>query len=181
MPLCFVTGNQGKLSEARAILGDVEAINLDLPEMQDIDARKIIEMKLAEAVKSQSGSFIVEDTSLYLDALNGLPGPLIKWFMKTIGNEGLARIAESFGNAGGEAKVVIGYADGNGNVEFFEGSFRGTIVQPRGENGFGWDPIFQPEGYDKTFAEFTEEEKNRVSMRRIAFEKLRNHLDQLTA
>ncbi len=176
MDLLFVTGNEGKLAEARAILGEIQGIDLDLPEIQDIDARKIIEAKLAEAVKTQPGSFIVEDTSLYLDGLNGLPGPLIKWFMKTVGNEGLAKMAEAFANTGCEARVVIGYADGDGKAEFFEGSFRGTIVPPRGDNGFGWDPIFQPEGYDKTFAEFTQEEKNTVSMRRIAFEKLRKHL-----
>ena len=148
---------------------------MDLEEVQDIDARKIIEAKLREALRHQPGAFIVEDTSLYLDALNGLPGPLIKWFMKTIGNEGLYKIANSFGNYEAEAKTIIGYTDGQ-KTEFFEGVVKGTIVEPRGETNFGWDPIFQPEGHTKTFAEMSAEEKNSLSMRKLAAEKLKAYL-----
>jgi non-canonical purine NTP pyrophosphatase (RdgB/HAM1 family) len=176
----FITGNKGKLAEARAILGEdkVEGLDIDLPEIQEIDAHEIIRAKLAEAEKHQAGEFIVEDTSLYLDALNGLPGPLIKWFMKTIGNEGLAEIAEKFENSKAQAKTLIGYSDEKGNVEFFEGIIEGEIVKPQGNEGFGWDPIFKPAGFEKTFAEFEREEKNQVSMRKIAFEKLKEHLGE---
>ena len=175
MSLYFITGNKGKLAEIQAILGDVEALDIDLPEIQELDAHKIIQAKLAEAQKHQSGEFIIEDTSLYLECMNGLPGPLIKWFLKTIGNEGLYKIAESFGNFNVEAKTIIGYSDSDGKVQFFEGSLKGTIVSPRGE-GFGWDAVFQPEGYDKTFGELSAEEKNTFSMRKIAVEKLKEYL-----
>jgi inosine/xanthosine triphosphate pyrophosphatase family protein len=78
-PILFITGNEGKLREVRELLPDVQGIDMDLAEMQEIDAHKIIAAKLAEAQRYQSGPFIVEDTSLYIDAMNGLPGPLIKW------------------------------------------------------------------------------------------------------
>ncbi|MBA3733071.1 non-canonical purine NTP pyrophosphatase [Patescibacteria group bacterium] len=177
MALYFITGNKGKLVEVQSILGNVEGLDIDIPEIQDIDANKIIKAKLIEAQKHHAGEFIVEDNSLYLEALNGLPGPLIKWFMKTIGNLGLHRLAESFGNFKAEAKVIIGFSDSNKNISFFEGSIRGTIVSPRGE-GFGWDPIFQPEGYSETFGEMSAEEKNKISMRKIAVEKLREFLNK---
>lgn len=172
----FITGNKGKIEEALQILGDVDSLDLDLIEIQEIDAQVIIEAKLKEAEKIHKGEFIVEDTSLYLDALGGLPGPLIKWFMKTIGNDGLYKIAEKLGENGAEAKTIIGYSDVDGKVKFFEGSVRGTISEPRG-TGFGWDPIFIPSGYKKTFGEMTSNEKNEISMRKIAFEKLREYLD----
>lgn len=175
MAIHFLTGSKNKLAEMQAILGDVEQLDIDLPEIQEIDAHKIIRAKLEEALKHKKEAFMVEDTSLYFDALKGLPGPLIKWFMKTIGNEGLFKMAEAFGNYGAEAKTIIGYTDGSGNIEFFEGSVRGTIVAPRGETNFGWDPIFQPEGKDKTFAEMRAGEKNVLSMRRLAAEKLKAH------
>lgn len=96
--------------------------------------------------------------------------------MKTIGNDGLVKMANVFGNDA-EARTWIGYIE-NGKVEFFEGVIRGKIVEARGENGFGWDAIFQPEGYEKTFAEMTMEEKNESSMRKMAFQKLKNYLDK---
>ncbi|PIR82922.1 non-canonical purine NTP pyrophosphatase [Candidatus Kaiserbacteria bacterium CG10_big_fil_rev_8_21_14_0_10_56_12] len=180
MTIRFITESKNKLAEMQAILGDVEQLDIDLPEIQEIDAHKIVRAKPEEALKHKKVAFIVEDTSLYLDALNGLPGPLIKWFMKTIGNAGIAKIAEAFANSGAEAKTIIGYADGSGNIEFFEGSIRGSIVSPRGETTFGWDPIFQPEGSDKTFAELSADEKNALSMRRRAAEKLRDYLNLAT-
>jgi non-canonical purine NTP pyrophosphatase (RdgB/HAM1 family) len=88
----------------------------------------------------------------------------------------LHKIAEAFGNCNAEAKTIIGYINSERNIYFFEGSVSGTIVAPRGE-GFGWDPIFQPRGYSRTFGELTFEEKNAISMRRMAIEKLKEHLE----
>ena len=173
MALYFITGNKNKFEEVKAILGNIEQLDIDLPEIQDIDAKNIIRAKLLEALSHKDGEFIVEDTSLYLDCLKGLPGPLIKWFLKTIGNEGLANLAEKLSNNSAEAKTIIGYAKNRDEIKFFEGVIPGKIVAPTGVSGFGWDTIFQPEGFDKTFAEMTTEEKNRVSMRKIAVEKLK--------
>ena len=176
--LNFITGNEGKLKEVQEIIGDIRHIvkrDIDLPEIQEIDAHEIIKDKLERAKDHHKEEFIVEDTSLYLEALGGLPGPLIKWFLKTIGNEGLFEICNKLGKYGAEAKTIIGYLDKKGNIEFFEGSIKGKICSPKGE-GFGWDPIFCTEGYEKCFGEFTSEEKNKISMRKIALEKLKNSL-----
>jgi inosine triphosphate pyrophosphatase len=175
MALYFITGSKAKFSEVKEILGDIEQLEMDLEEIQDTDPHKVVAAKLEEALRHQYGAFIIEDTSLYFNALNGLPGPLIKWFMKTIGNDGLYKIAAAFGNFDAEAKTIIGYTNGR-KTEFFEGVVKGTIVSPRGETGFGWDPIFQPEGYTKTFAEMSSEEKNSLSMRKLAAEKLKGYL-----
>jgi non-canonical purine NTP pyrophosphatase (RdgB/HAM1 family) len=178
MALYFITGSKNKFVEVQTVLHDIEQMDIDLVEIQELDAHAIIAAKLAEARKTHAGgALIVEDTSLYLNDLNGLPGPLIKWFMKSIGNLGLAKLAQTFGGAA-VAKTIIGYADESGEVQFFEGEVHGEIVAPRGDTNFGWDPIFKPEGHDKTFAEMTAEEKNAISMRRIAAEKLKQHLGQ---
>ena len=176
MEIYFITHNKDKFKEVKAVLSNIRQLDIDLPEIQHIDAREIIKVKLLEAMKYKEGELMVEDTSLYMNCINGLPGPLVKWFMKTIGNEGLFNIAKSFRDNKAIAKTIIGYAKSNGEIYFFEGSIEGIIVSPRGESGFGWDPIFQPKGYSKTFGEMSREEKNNISMRRIALEKLKEFL-----
>jgi len=173
----FITGNQGKLNEARAVIPGIEGYDIDLPEIQEIDPHAIIRVKLLEGLKYEHGELIVEDTSLYFDVLNGMPGPLIKWFLKTIGNDGLYNLATKLGNNKAWAKTIIGYAKNADEIEFFDGEIEGEIVSPTGENGFGWDAIFKPVGYDKTFAEMDMNEKNAISMRKVAFERLKEYLN----
>jgi inosine triphosphate pyrophosphatase len=172
----FITGNKNKFTEAKGILPLLEQLDLDLPEIQEIDPKKIIEAKLQEALRHKTADFVVEDTSLSLDCLNGLPGPLIKWFLKAVGNEGLTAFADKFENASAEARTMIGYATSSGDIHYFEGVIKGRIVPSRGETSFGWDPVFMPEGFEKTFAEMSSEEKNSISMRRIAFQKLKEFI-----
>ncbi len=160
--LYFITGNQNKFKEAKNILADLEQLDIDLPEIQSIDPKEIIEAKLKEALHHQRGEFIVEDTSLYLDCLNGLPGPLIKWFLKSIGVEGIFKLADQAKNYKATAKAVIGYAKTETEICFFEGVVDGEIVSPKGESKFGWDPIFKPLNFSKTFAEMSTEEKNKI-------------------
>lgn len=176
MPLSFVTGNAGKFREVRAMLPDAEQLDMDLPEIQETDPHAIISAKIAEVFRHHSGPFIVEDTSLLFDCLGGLPGPLIKWFLVAMGNEGLHRITERMGDDGAEAVTVIGYAASPDAVRFFEGRVRGRIVSPRGSATFGWNPVFQPNGWEKTFGEMSPEEKNSMSMRRLAVDGLKTYL-----
>ncbi|MDO8649972.1 MAG: non-canonical purine NTP pyrophosphatase [Candidatus Berkelbacteria bacterium] len=176
MPLIFVTSSTSKLAELSSIVPNVEHLEMDLPEIQHIDPKVVIESKIKEALKSRKGEFIVEDTSLYFDSLNGLPGPLIKWFMKALGNEGLATMVRKLDNSKAVAKTLIGYGKSATEIEYFEGAVEGMIVEPRGAQGFGWDAIFLPDGHDKTFAEMSQEEKNSLSMRKVAAIKLRNFL-----
>ena len=173
----FITGNKNKFEEIKAVLPGIEQLDIDLPEIQEVDRRLVVEHKLLEAFKHCTGEFIVEDTSLHFEWLKGLPGPLIKWFLKTIGVEGLADLAEKLGNNMAEAKTVIGYARNREEIFFFEGVIKGKIVPPRGEKRFDWDRIFVPERHQKTFAEMGMEEKNKISMRRMAVNKLKEFLD----
>jgi non-canonical purine NTP pyrophosphatase (RdgB/HAM1 family) len=180
MLIYFITGNKNKFNEIKNIVSDnnifIKQLDIDLPEIQDIDAHNVIKAKLIEALKHKKGSFIIEDTSLYLDCLNGLPGPLIKFFLNTIGNEGLFNLTKKLKNNKALAKTIIGYTKNKKEINFFEGVIEGEIVSPRGNFGFGWDKIFKPKGFNKTFSQMEEKEKSKISMRKIAAEKLKNFL-----
>ena len=177
--LHFITGNKSKFDEARAILGDIELEQLDinLPEIQEIDAHAVVKAKLEAALEHHAGPFIVDDVSVRCKALNGLPGPLIKWFLKSFSLEELYGLVEKMGNTDTEVSLLIGYARNRKDIHFFEGIVRGNLVMPRGES-FGWDPIFLPEGFDKTYGEMSYEEKNKMSHRRLALDKLKEFLEK---
>jgi len=164
-PISFITGNRRKFLEARKIVTCLRHIELDLPEIQELDPRRIIRAKLLEARKRVNGALIVEDTSLRLDCLNGLPGPLIIWFLGALGNRGIYAIAEGLTSFSATAALWIGLADVDGRTRFFCSSLRGEIASPAGRYGFGWDPIFRPRGYCITLAEMTFHQKNEISMR----------------
>lgn len=173
----FVTGNDKKYREASALLPTLERIDFDLPEEQTLDPQLVISKKLEVARTKHEGPLIVEDTSLYLDGLNGFPGPLIKWMLQAVGNKGIYDLCQSIHNRGAVARTVIGYDDGE-SIQFFEGEVHGQIVAPDGDEGFGWDAIFQPEGLSETFAEMGEENKAEFSMRSRAFEQLQEYLKE---
>jgi inosine triphosphate pyrophosphatase len=177
MHLYVITGNTNKFLEVAEILDEVTQINLDLPEIQEIDPHKVIREKLLDALKHHKGALIVEDTSFFLDCLPGLPGPLFKWFEKTIGAQGVYEIAKRFNSFGASAKSCVGLAKSEDEIFFFEGEIRGKVVPPTKGEGFGFDFIFQPEGYTKTFAQLGRAEKNNFSHRRIALNKLKDFLD----
>lgn len=166
----FLSSNQNKIDEAQAILGDnyeVIGKKVDLEEIQTADSVEVVMKKIEKARRyfSADDLFFVEDTCLYLGEEKSI-GPLIKFFP----NE---RVVKAFSSEATEAVCTIGLSDGT----ILQGKITGVVVEPRGVNGFGWDPIFQPTGFKKTFAQMTAEEKNMVSMRRIALEKLREYLD----
>jgi len=174
MNITFVTGNKNKFDEASKIIPELTQLDIDLPEIQEINPQKVIEEKL-KSVPSKEGYFLVEDNSLVLEGMNGLPGPLIKWFLKSVGNEGLVKMASVFGSKA-KAIVTIGLISQNGEINYFEGVVEGKIVPPMGEQGFGWDAVFQPDNSQLTFGEMTMEEKNKFSMRAIAFLKVKEFL-----
>ncbi len=175
MKLYFITGNKNKFTEANSIVSNLEQLDIDLPEIQEIDPRKIIEAKLGEASKHKKGDLIVEDTSLYFDCLNGLPGPLVKWFLDKLGVDGIYELVEKYNSFDAEARAMIGLKKGE-EILYFEGVLKGTITKAKTDSVFGWDPIFTPKGYDKSFAEMSKEEKNQISHRKIAFKKLNDYL-----
>jgi non-canonical purine NTP pyrophosphatase (RdgB/HAM1 family) len=178
MKITFVTGNSEKLREVREILNDMEIVgeNIDLNEIQELDGKKVAISKAELAYGIIKKPLIVEDTSLYIKSWKGLPGTFNKWFMKTVGNEGILKMLSGFGDKSATAETVIVYKD-DASLKIFDGITEGSISETiRGENGFGWDKIFVPKGSDKTQAELTASEKNGISSRRKALEKLKKYL-----
>lgn len=145
MTLYFISGNKHKYDELKAVLPELEMKPIDLPEIQETDPKAIIKAKLQEAMKYCDDPMIVEDTSLYFEAMGGkLPGPLIKRFVESIGTDGLVNLAKKLGNIKAVAKTVIGYAPNKDEMHFFEGAIEGEILNPKVDSAFGWDPIFRP-------------------------------------
>ncbi|KAH8261846.1 hypothetical protein KR038_005054 [Drosophila bunnanda] len=182
-PITFVTGNAKKLEELLAILGPsfprpIVSQKIDLPELQgDID--EIAIKKCKEAARQVNGPVLVEDTSLCFNSLEGLPGPYIKWFLEKLQPEGLHRLLHGWEDKSAQAICTFGYCDGVGAEPLiFKGITDGVIVAPRGPRDFGWDPVFQPKGYDKTYAELPKAEKNTISHRYRALALVQQHFEK---
>jgi len=177
MDIYLITGNKNKLREAEQILEiKLKNVDLELDEIQELDSDKIAEYKVKQAWELVKKPLFVWDQSLYIHSLNDFPGPLIKWFWTKVTLEKICQIANFFDDYKIYTKTTLTYYDGK-EIRHFYGVVHGTIsTQPRGTSGFAWDPIFIPEGYEKTFAEMTAEEKNAISMHKIALEKLRDYL-----
>ena len=186
--ITFVTGNKKKLEEVeQLLLRDADAMpftltnrKLDLPELQG-DPIEIAKEKCRMAAQSVNGPVLTEDTSLCFHALNGMPGPYIKWFLEKCGHDGLNRILVGFDDKTAYAQTITAFTLGPGEeVHVFDGRTEGQIVQPRGKLDFGWDPIFEPhEGGGKTYAEMENAEKNAISHRGRSFAKLKLFLSSL--
>ncbi|CAI5446633.1 unnamed protein product [Caenorhabditis angaria] len=177
--LTFVTGNIGKLREVNAILTGFEITNVDvdLNEYQG-EPDFIAEKKCREAAQHVKGPVLVEDTSLCFNALGGLPGPYIKWFLKKLGPEGLHKMLDGFEDKTAYAQCIFAYTEGiDQPVHIFAGQCPGRIVAPKGPRDFGWDPCFQPDEFDQTFAEMDKSVKNQISHRSKALEKLKQFFE----
>jgi non-canonical purine NTP pyrophosphatase (RdgB/HAM1 family) len=136
--------------------------------------------KAQAALQQGYSPVLIEDTSLSLSALNGLPGPLIKWFLKALGGEGVYQMGLSRNNCEAEVRTIFGLALGPQTLIYGEGVVPGKVVQPRGR-GFGWDSIFQPDGSELTMGEMTAEQKASFSMRVRALQDLRLQLERFHA
>ncbi|MBW0483134.1 hypothetical protein O181_022849 [Austropuccinia psidii MF-1] len=187
--LIFVTGNANKLKEVKKILSSedqsssgsiqVESVDLDLPETQG-STQDVAREKASAAAKLLGGPCITEDTALCFKAMNGLPGPYIKWFLKELGLEGLNKMLVGFPTTDATALCTFAYCEGPGKDPIlFEGATEGKIVPARGPENFGWDPIFEVAGTGSTYAEMTSDQKNGLSHRSKALAKLRQHFVDL--
>ena len=177
MQLYFVTSSKDKVKEAENILGfEIDKVQLDIKEIQTIEVEEVVEDKAKRAFAQTKKPVMVEDTGFYIEAWKGFPGALIKWILKTLGSEGLCQALKD-NNRVVVAKTCICLYNGK-EAKIFNGEIKGTMPEkPKGEGGFGWDSIFQPEGHNKTFAEMTQEEKDSMSMRKIAFSKMKEFLE----
>lgn len=175
----FATTNEGKLKEARSILGiSVEGTPLEIDEVQSLDPIEVATKKAEAYYDALKKPIFVEDNSLSIKALNELPGPYIDAFMKSLGNEGIVNLLKNVKDREVVAQATVVYVDEGGKKHVFIGKVKGLVAnKPRG-NGFGWDPIFIPDGGKKTFGEMSLEEKNKYSMRAKALKKLKKRLQK---
>jgi inosine triphosphate pyrophosphatase len=188
-PLTFVTGNKKKLEEVVAILsaGDasrslpLEITNkaLDLPELQG-EPEEVAKEKCKLAAKQVGGPVFCEDTSLCFNALHGLPGIYIKWFLEKLGHDGLNKMLAGYDDKSAYAQCIFAFSTGPGaEPVVFVGRTQGKIVPARGPTDFGWDPVFETTehgGEPTTYAEMDKSVKNGISHRGRALAKLRAYL-----
>ena len=192
MRLCFATNNKHKLAELRQLIGS----EIALQSLQDINCNDEIpetgnslqanSLEKASYIKTQfSINCFADDTGLEVDALNGAPGVYSARYAGEPANSTnninlLLKNLEGVANRAARFKTVITLLLDDNKPLFFEGIVEGDIVdKPSGETGFGYDPIFIPKGFSRTFAQMTAEEKNSISHRGIAVRKLVAHLNNL--
>lgn len=157
----FVTGNADKANYFAKLIGmPIEHHGLDLEEIQSMELRDVAFDKAKRAYDILKRPVLVEDLGMFLPALGGFPGPFVK-FMIDGGKrlDILVNILNGFDDRSAIARTVFVYYDGS-TPTFFEGTLKGTIAtEPHGDGGFGWDPVFIPEGYEgRTRAQLTESE-----------------------
>ena len=177
----FATGNINKFNEARTILNrygiSVGMLRIKGDEIQSDSLKEIAQTSAINAFKLSHLPIFVEDAGLFIDALNGFPGPYAAYIYKTIHNNGILKLMENVPIRQAKFQSVIAYCDQTMcEPECFDGESKGKITlnerKRQGKTAFGFDPIFQPDESSKSFAEMTIEEKNGFSHRAEAIRKL---------
>jgi len=183
MRISFVTTNKGKFSEIGKMIRDhgheVEHIPVAYPEMQVDSLEMVMIQGLEWLMDRYERPILADDSGLFIDALGGFPGVYSAYVYKTIGCDGILRLMEGQAKRTARFECVLGFSEPGSGPMLFKGISEGTISQSkRGAKGFGYDPIFIPEGNDRTFAEIPADEKNKVSHRGRALEKFFIYLDE---
>ena len=186
--IVFATNNAHKLEEVAAILGDsYEVLSLreigcdaDIPETADTFAGNALQK--ARYVKEHYGyDCFADDSGLEVDALDGAPGVYSARYSGGGSEANMDKLLHNLtgkSERGAQFRTVVALLIGE-ESRLFEGIVRGSIIEERrGEGGFGYDPIFVPEGYDLTFAQLGSEVKNRISHRAKAVEQLAQYLNE---
>lgn len=174
----FATTNDHKLQEVNHILGyDLEKIHIELTEPQDMDLEIIARSKAEEAFQKIGKPVLVEDTGWYFDVWNGLPGPFAKFFMSAVGCDGILKMLGTESKRQCIVKTVVAYHDGI-TTHVFSGEILGKVaLEVQGTSKFGFDNIFIPDGHARSYGEMTLEEKNSLSHRFLAVNKLKKFLE----
>ena len=198
LEITFITSNKNKALELESILNNslplslslslsIKIHSLDLPELQG-EPEYIATEKCKFASEQINGSVIIEDTSLCYNALGGLPGPYVKWFLDKTGLNGLYNLLLGYEDKSAYAQTIFAYTEGKGfPIHLFIGKLDGKIVRSRGNLGFGWDPVFQPNILDDdntsnkpnilTFGQMTSDKKNSISHRYLALQKVKEYFN----
>lgn len=188
--LLVATHNRGKLEEIAALLQPfgiacVSAAELGLPEPEETETTFVGNARIKAHAAAQATGLpaLADDSGIEVDGLNGAPGVYTAdWAMTAAGRDFVQAMSRTWAEletvsapyprrARFRATMVLAWPDGHDEV--FEGKVEGQVVWPmRGQQGHGYDPMFQPDGYEITFAEMDPGEKNRISHRADAFRKL---------
>ncbi|CAG7920484.1 unnamed protein product [Penicillium olsonii] len=159
-PLTFVTGNPNKVIEFNAIVGktiSIQPLALDIPEIQGT-LEEIATDKCRRASHIINGPVLIEDSALEFRAMKGLPGPYIKYFLESLGNDGLNKLLDPYEDKHAEAVCTFAFSSGpDMDPLVFQGRLEGNIVPARGPPVFGWEPIFEHNG--ETLAEMEHDKK----------------------
>lgn len=170
----FATNNVNKFDETRRVLAGygiaVGMLRVKSLEIQSDSLAEIAQTSVVDAFQACGLPVIVEDAGLFIDSLNGFPGPYTAYVYKTIGNDGVLRVMSNFKARKATFKSVVAYFSKETNVPIcFEGEVRGEITtikrKQANRSSFGFDPIFKPLSSRKTFAEMNTDEKNQCSHR----------------
>ena len=168
MKLKVITSNPGKVAEYQKAFDELgiemEHYRLPYDEVQTSDLEEVVNKGMDEIISKGVKNFIVDDTGLFIDSLKGFPGVWSAYAQKTIGNKGILKLMEDVEDRGAEFRCCIG-CDIDGRRIVVVGVCRGFITESeKGTDGFGFDPIFSPDG-NLTFAEMPIEDKNQISHR----------------
>ncbi len=170
----FVSSNKNKFHEAKNILSK-NGINLgffksSLREIQAESIKEIAALKVDEAYRQCNKPVIVEDAGLFVESLNGFPGPFSSYVFKTIGNSGILSLVKT--NRKAKFQSVVAYCDNKYGVVLFDAKVEAKISKDSNGKGWGYDPIFTPNGQNKTYAMLSN--KNQISHRYKALKKFSN-------
>ncbi|MDR0198207.1 MAG: RdgB/HAM1 family non-canonical purine NTP pyrophosphatase [Methanomassiliicoccaceae archaeon] len=183
MILKVITSNTGKVIEYREALSSfsigTEHIKIPYDEIQAAELREVVEHGMRFLRTAGVKDFVIDDSGLFVDALNGFPGVYSSYALKTIGNAGILKLMENAKERKANFQCCIG-CNVNGKDIIVVGKCNGTILKKeQGTGGFGFDPIFSIDG-ERSFAEIPVPEKNKVSHRgnavRLLMEELKNAL-----
>ena len=180
MELYFITHNVSKYEEASELAKNfklsVKWKNIEYEELQEDTLEMIAEKSckriLEKGSKISDLNFFLEDAGLFINALNGFPGPYSSYVYRTIGNEGILKLMEENGNRESHFKSVVAFFSDN-YIKLFTGITEGEITFfKKGQKGFGFDPIFKPKNCKQTFAEMSLKTKNLYSHRQKSLREL---------
>jgi len=166
----FITSNQGKFKEAKAQIEplgyELVQENIDYPEVQADTLDEVTMFGMDHLSEVVRGDFLIEDSGLFIGPLEGFPGVYSAYVMKTVGNPGILKLMGDRDERDAVFRSCFGYFSTSKGTTVVSGECKGTISrQERGSGGFGYDPIFIPEGHKRTFAEMPVDEKNGISHR----------------
>lgn len=173
--ITFITGNPHKVKEAQGIfqkLGiTLDHTDLGYPEIQG-NLEEVARYGAQDAARRLGKPVIVEDAGIFIRALKWFPGTYSSYVQETLGNQGILKLMNDVEDRYAEFRSVVGYCTPNSEPGVFLGAVSGHIAyEERGEYGFAYDPLFIPDGYQKTFGELSTVEKNEFSHRRRSLEK----------